>query len=279
LALLLAGADLSRKARLSFDANLETPLQIAEFRYGPDFVSLLRIWNLLPPNWVQSRTGSQDHLKNNSDKQRGLGSLLTNESFADVSLITNTGDVLKAHKIILAWNSPVFRSMFQHADTKESQSNSVSIVDHDASHVKEMLSFMYTGETPNLSAKADALLVMAEQYDIQDLKTVCEEQLMSNLSVDNAADVLALAHIHRAAKLEKAARYLLQTFCSLKSFFIHRETNFCRIFIYKNAEAVLSTPAWKDNVANHRELVDALILEMASRLEATSFDMTTAFSM
>ena len=100
----------------------------------------------------------------------------------------------------------------------------------------EMLTYMYTGDAPNLEKMADALLSAADklkqwlrihaawcslslsfpcylyhsppsslQYALERLKKMCEESLCNNLNTDNAADTLILADLHSAEQLKSMA--------------------------------------------------------------------------
>ncbi|CAJ0951698.1 unnamed protein product [Ranitomeya imitator] len=52
---------------------------------------------------------------------------------------------------------------------------------------------------------ADDLLAAADKYALERLKVMCEEALCSNLSVENAAEILILADLHSADQLKTQA--------------------------------------------------------------------------
>ena len=58
--------------------------------------------------------------------------------------------------------SPVFRAMFEH-EMEESKFNRVEISDISPEVFKEMLNFLYTGKSPNLSEMAAELLAAADK--------------------------------------------------------------------------------------------------------------------
>ena len=88
---------------------------------------------------------------------------------------------------ILSTRSDVFRAMFQ-ADMAENRTNKVTIKDIDSAVVREMLYFVYTGATNEdvfrEKSKSRELLVAAERYQLNVLKSICEDHLCSNLQIN-----------------------------------------------------------------------------------------------
>lgn len=151
---------------------------------------------------------------------KDLGSLLSfttqdnNENFTDVKIaIPGEGSSpvhFFAHKAILAARSPVFSKMFEHG-LKERTTNSVTISDIDPEVFKELLTYMYTGITPNIKIFASSLLNAAEKYQLDRLKALCEMRLSYDLQVDNAFETLALAHTYSVEQLKKnVIKYILK---------------------------------------------------------------------
>ena len=87
------------------------------------------------------------------------------------------------------------------------QTHSHYPADIEADVLKELLTYIYTGECPNIKAHAPSLLCVAEKYDLQlsRLKTLCEKRLSYNLQVDNAARFLVLADTYNAEQLKRNA--------------------------------------------------------------------------
>lgn len=134
--------------------------------------------------------------------RESFGQLLENESFSDITLVVGNVEI-KAHKVILVAQSPVFAAMFQHGEFAESMNNLVKIEDIEPNVVKEMLQFLYTGKSPNLETMADNLLAAADKYGIERLKILCEKSLCSLLSVETAARTLYVADLHSATQLKQ----------------------------------------------------------------------------
>ena len=185
-----------------------------------------------------------------------LGSLLTFEMgekknrFTDVKIsITSTSEssspvIFFAHKAVLAARSPVFAKMFEH-DLQESATDIVTVTDIDPEVFKELLTYIYTGQAPNIQTLAGALLNPAEKYQLGRLKALCERQMSYGLQVENAAETLMLAHTFRADQLKKNA---------LK-------------FIIKHRSEVRETKEW-EKVHTTCELLEDLLdtsLELAAK--------------
>ena len=140
-----------------------------------------------------------------------------------------------AHKAILAARSPVFAKMFEH-EMQESLSSQVELSDIDPEIVKEMLVYIYTGQVPKIEEKVNDLLYVADKYQLDHLKSVCERHLTYSLQVDNAARIIQLAYMHNAPQLKKNALR----------------------FISKHAAEVRATEEWEE-VKQGNEVLDDLI--------------------
>ena len=116
------------------------------------------------------------------------------------------GVIFKCHQVILSIQSEVFHAMFQ-ADMVEKRTKKVTIKDFDPDVVREMLLFIYTGVTNEdvLKEKSRKLLYLAEMYQLDVLKNICEENLCSTLEISNSIEYLVLGDMHQADKLRRMA--------------------------------------------------------------------------
>jgi len=125
------------------------------------------------------------------------------QSFLDVTV--SCGDAsFKCNKFMLAARSPVFKAMFQH-DSKESKNNVVEIKDIESKVLEEMLHYIHTGNAPNIKDLSKDLLAAADFYQLDQLKTRCQELLSEALDVENALKMLILSDKYSAPKLRKDA--------------------------------------------------------------------------
>ena len=142
------------------------------------------------------------------------------------------------HKAILASRSPVFAKMFS-SDMLESATNTLTLPDIEPDVLKELLTYIYTGECPNIKEHALSLLGQAEKYELSHLKALCEEQLSYDLQIKNAARILVQADILEAKQLKRNAL----------------------LFINKHGSKVQSTDDWED-VKKSAELLHDLVSTM-----------------
>lgn len=165
--------------------------------------------------------------------------LLACRKFCDVKFLLGEDVVLPAHKAILAVRSPVFAAMFEH-DMQESKENTVKIVDIRQEVFEEMLRFIYTGCVEQLELMASDLLIAAEKYALECLKSLCEDHLGTRLTVDTAADTLRLADMYNGNKLKQ------QTIN----------------FISNNLKEMKATD-WKSLITTHPDVAVEMIAKMA----------------
>lgn len=85
------------------------------------------------------------------------GSLLESGAQSDVVLLLDDGKELKAHKLILSAQSPVFKAKLEAAEGR------VVIKDMTLEVAKELLKFLYTGKVEALDTLAEELLSAADK--------------------------------------------------------------------------------------------------------------------
>ncbi|XP_038959854.1 TD and POZ domain-containing protein 2-like [Rattus norvegicus] len=171
-----------------------------------------------------------------------LGELWENPLFTDCTLLV-AGQEFRDHKAILAAHSPVFRAMFEH-EMLESLTNHIEIHDIHLQVFKEMMPFIYTGKAPHLHihSMATGLLAVADMYDLQDLKVMCEDALCRNISVKNAVPTLILSDLHSADHLKTKAMD----------------------FIILHASEFSETMGWKSMVESYPHLVEEAFHSLSS---------------
>ncbi|CAJ0963859.1 unnamed protein product, partial [Mesorhabditis belari] len=117
-----------------------------------------------------------------------------------IVLVENQEFLVHSHK--LRAHSSVFRAMLSHGNVAESKDR-VLKMEGDPLAVKLMLEYIYCGRIMSETAWENYVnvMILAEKYDISDLKCVCEQQLINATSRDNVCDILSLADLHNAHSL------------------------------------------------------------------------------
>ena len=142
----------------------------------------------------------------------GLGQLMSSQSFVDVT-VKAQGQVISAHRAVLAAASPVFAAvMLEQARTKQPAFiNLAEDIKHDVAAV-ELVRSMYTGVVQELHKResmAFELLAAADKYQVEGLKLLCQQWLFERVTVNRAVDLLITADAQKASLLrQKLIKYI-----------------------------------------------------------------------
>ena len=184
-----------------------------------------------------------------------IGKLFGEKKFSDIK-ITCGEEVFDCHRNILSVRSPVFDAMFQ-SDMIENRSKNVVIMDIKPEVVKEMLYFIYNGETSTENVMDDIgrdLLAAADEYQLELLKNKCEVKLCSSLDLSNSVELLVLADLHEASRLRRMALRL----------------------VTRNMDAIVNTEVYKDFIAHHPglalEITQALVQKVGAKRKRENTD-------
>ncbi|CAB3408170.1 unnamed protein product [Caenorhabditis bovis] len=131
---------------------------------------------------------------------------LFNEDVLTDFTIRVGGREIRAHKAILAARSPVFGAMLTHTDTNEAKTSVLEINDMEYDVAHEMIYYIYCGKCQkDISDIATDLLIAADKYRLEELKTHCEKFLVENLTIENACTLLILGDLYMASRLRQRA--------------------------------------------------------------------------
>lgn len=106
------------------------------------------------------------------------------------------------HKIVLAAKSKYFLNMLT-SDCVETKENIVRIMDMKKTILLEFLRFIYCGYFYGIKENAEELLVVADKYQIEDLKNVCEQYFSNGLKDSNLTQCIRIANLYNADKLKE----------------------------------------------------------------------------
>lgn len=138
--------------------------------------------------------------------------LLESEVCCDV--VFHVGEEkFKAHKMILAARSPVFRAQFYGLIGKTDM-DEVVLPDLEPSIFKAMLQFIYSDKLPDLheitgsssmctsTIMMQHLLAAADCFGLDRLKQLCEAKLCDEITIDTVVTTLPLAEQHHCPQLK-----------------------------------------------------------------------------
>lgn len=147
-----------------------------------------------------------------SSMGQDLKSLLESEVGCDV--VFEVGDEnFKAHKLVLASRSPVFRAQF-YGLIGDPNLEKVVLQDLEPSIFKAMLLFIYSDKLPDVkeimgsisvftsTIMVQHLLAAADRFGLDRLKRLCEEKLCEAVNVETVATTLPLAEQHHCPQLK-----------------------------------------------------------------------------
>ncbi|KAI3961593.1 hypothetical protein MKW92_032787 [Papaver armeniacum] len=147
-----------------------------------------------------------------SDMNQNLKGLLESEIGYDVTFHVGN-EYFRAHKLILAARSPVFRAQFFGLMGNPGM-ETIAIKEFEPFAFKAMLLFLYSDTLPEpreLSKSNSVctsttlmqhLLDAADRYDLARLKLMCEAKLCEEISANTVATTLVLAEQHQCLQLK-----------------------------------------------------------------------------
>ncbi|CAE6109543.1 unnamed protein product [Arabidopsis arenosa] len=141
-----------------------------------------------------------------------LGNLLESGKGCDV-IFQVDGETFKAHKLVLATRSPVFKAQL-FGPLGDRNTKCITIEDMEAPIFKVLLHFIYWDELPDMqelmgtdstlasTLLAQHLLAAADRYALERLKAICESKLCEGVAINTVATTLALAEQHHCFQLK-----------------------------------------------------------------------------
>lgn len=147
-----------------------------------------------------------------SDMGRNFKELLDSGIGFDIAFEVGE-EIFRAHKLILAARSPVFKAQFFGLIGNPNM-DKVVVEDVEPAVFKAMLIFMYSDELPDLHELASEfnhctstilvqhLLAAADRFGIDRLKLLCEAKLCEEVTTETVATTLVLAEQHHCSQLK-----------------------------------------------------------------------------
>uniref|UniRef100_T1GJ61 BTB domain-containing protein n=1 Tax=Megaselia scalaris TaxID=36166 RepID=T1GJ61_MEGSC len=157
---------------------------------------------------------SSDHGDNLS---AALYALKTKKQFCDITIITDEGELIAAHKNVLSSTCLYFEAMLN-GNFKDGASNTVRIRNICYQTLHECINFLYTGDISITEDNVFELLESSVFLQIEWIKEKCCSYLIRIMTVDNCLDILNIAENFSCDNLYQSA-------------FIYVARNFSRIIL------------------------------------------------
>jgi len=148
----------------------------------------------------------------------GLTKFFLSQQLCDVEFKFNCGQSIGAHVAILSAGSSVFSVMFS-SGFLESQTRKVTINDIEIGVFRQLLHYLYSGSSVELKdglieniIRYQLLFEAADKYDVEALKTVCVDGLLTLRNTGEAAiSSLIFSQLHSIPELfEDSMEYLVK---------------------------------------------------------------------
>lgn len=135
------------------------------------------------------------------------------------------------NRAILTSQSSVFRQQFNESP------NAIHINDTSSAVLEEFLIYMYSGWPSQLKKLTEGLLYLSDRYQMTPLKNACEDIIIDELTVQNAAKIVEIAD---KANSKRLSTTVLD-------------------FIVKNRKEVVTTKAWTELKNKNPQLLTKIL--------------------
>lgn len=125
--------------------------------------------------------------------KESLMKLRTNPKFSDVILKID-GKEVPAHKCLLASRSAKFKMMFE-SHMSEDESGVILVETAKPQLMLTLIDWIYSSEIdfPDETSDIFELILMADEYLLEDLRRKCEDALIYRLDHENALEILVIS--------------------------------------------------------------------------------------
>ena len=123
---------------------------------------------------------------------KGLESLLDLQELCDVTLRTEDGISISAHRNVLSVGSPYFRAMFT-GKLRESKNETITLKGVTGESLRCIVRFMYSSSIEVNENNVDDLLSASDLFQMKEIKNVCCQFLKEQLDPSNCLGIAAIA--------------------------------------------------------------------------------------
>eukprot|EP00092_Neocalanus_flemingeri_P019277 GFUD01020881.1.p1 GENE.GFUD01020881.1~~GFUD01020881.1.p1 ORF type:complete len:349 (+),score=93.89 GFUD01020881.1:58-1104(+) len=194
--------------------------------------SLAQLYNMFPSLLPVT---NQDVTPLNTGTRNGVTSKIFEDMvFSDFRVVCN-GRYFPCHKVFLAAQSSVFKKMFD-SNMKEATEEMVELINFTEVVAESFVKFFYTGQVDKevLNENIISFLDLGEKYNMNELKAVAEQVMITNLDKKNMLSFFLAGDLYRGQKIRTAAK----------------------TFLEENKKSLKETEGWKEAL---KERVDLLI--------------------
>jgi alpha-tubulin suppressor-like RCC1 family protein len=141
-----------------------------------------------------------------------MKSFLNSTELSDVVLVLRddegTEERFPAHRFVLAYRSEVLRSMIA-GHFKESTEREISLPMHRPSAFRTLLQYLYSDKADLTEDDAVEVLMMSNEYGLEQLKAQCEDFIQQSIDIDNVAWLFEISERNSARQLRAFCEYFM----------------------------------------------------------------------
>ncbi|CAB3398013.1 unnamed protein product [Caenorhabditis bovis] len=170
----------------------------------------LDLTNVFPDNLVSVKNVEQP-----AEIMRLVKTFRDDDLLCDVELEVD-GDVIKAHRCVLAAASPYFRAMFTNG-MLEMEKKRIVLNDIPRESLHDLISFIYSNEITITSENVQQLIFSASVLQIDNIVTACQQFLTKIITVQNCLSLRQFAEIYNCTQLiEATENFAADHFAAIK---------------------------------------------------------------
>ena len=174
----------------------------------------IRVEHRIKPTVIGGIDDNEKERKERNPFPVQFKSLLDSGDHADVTFEAG-GQDFHAHKAILSARCEYFKAMFKSGTGMIESEIGNAKISHDASTFGNLLEYIYTNNVADLFQNSAeniiALLMAADEYDLTDLKSLCETAATGVINDTNIGKLLLISKTYRATSLQFACEGYLTT--------------------------------------------------------------------
>jgi hypothetical protein len=186
-----------QKYREADDLTYAIKFISTELEINKNFVSDDGTWHLISDNKKQQYTFDVSINMDIVPSASSFATLHEDMELTDFELRGEDGSV-HMHRAVLAASSPVLRRMLG-GTWREAAEGHVDVPGTSKATLQHLKDYVYLHTLPNIGL--EHLLLLASYYMMPDLEQKCVDKLVSNLTAENACDLLEFAAKHKVTRL------------------------------------------------------------------------------
>jgi len=150
--------------------------------------------------------GNRKRILKDCPKRTTSSKIFEEKSFTDFEIISDEKSY-PCHKVFLSAASTVFKGMIE-SGMKESLDSALVLESYPEDVINSFLKFIYTGDIDEevMSENCVIFFELGEKYDMEDLKVVAEQTMISSLNPENMISFFKAGQMLRGENIRASAK-------------------------------------------------------------------------